>query len=273
MLVTKDRPTEVFGLLQSLRTQTFKNWDIYIMDDRSGMRYDQYHFLNAMFNQLRLEGHKVFYMRSEVRLGVTKLRRKVIEIILEKGNGNMIARLDDDNLLNPDWLERLIKVLESGYDIASGLVPNTGNPLVKRSTKCVKPFMADIVLNDDGSIKEFGDDCGVLYLEDEIIPSPHFRSMGLMKREVCEKVKYEDNLGFCSFREEEFFSFRALVAGFKCAVDTGCIAYHMNTPSGGERTQEYYGNLQFNHELLNKFAKELFKKHGNFIEKYKEGFK
>lgn len=273
MLVTKDRPSEVGLLLQSLRTQTHKDWDIYIVDDRSGTRLDQHHFLISLFNRLKLEGHKVFYIRNEVRLGVTKLRRQTTEHILKHGTGELIARLDDDNLLNPDWLERLIKVIESGYDIACGLVPVCGSPLVKRSTKYVKPFIADIQLNEDGSIKYFGDDCGIEYLEDEIIPSPHFRSMGIMKREVCEKVKYEDNLGFCSFREEEFFSFRALVAGFKIGVDTGCIAYHINTPSGGERTKEYYEGLNFNHGLLNDFSKKLFAEHGDFIQKYKEVIK
>ena len=269
MLVTKDRPTEVGLLLQSLRTQTFKNWDIWIIDDRSGIRLDNYHFLVSLFNRLKLEGHKVNYICNDIRMGVTKLRRIMTEKILKEGTGNLIARLDDDNLLDPRWLERLINVINKGYDIASGLVPTLGYPVVKRSTKYVRPFIADIELDSDGSIKKFGDDCGVEYLEDEIIPSPHFRSMALMKREVLEKVKYEDNLGFCSFREEEFFSFRAILEGFKIGVDTGCIAYHLNTPSGGERTKEYYDNLKHNDELLSNFSKKLYKKHGDFIAEYK----
>lgn len=273
MLCTKDRPTEVALLIQSLRTQTHQDWDLWIMDDRSGIPLVQHHFLNAIINRLKLEGHMVVYIRNEIRYGVTKLRQKVVERILDEGHGEAILRLDDDNLLNPDYIERLVKVLDLGYDIASGLVPNCAIPFIKRETRFIKPFIADVVLDEQGNIKYFGDDCGCEYLEKEIIPSPHFRSMALIRRKVHEKVKYEDNIGFCSFREEEFFSFKALIEGFKIGVDTGAIAYHLQTPSGGERTPEFQNNLQYNHNLLNEFTKKLFIEKGNFIEKYKEQFK
>jgi GT2 family glycosyltransferase len=270
MIVSRDRPTEIALLLQSLRTQTHQDWDLWIMDDGSGLPYVQHHFIASIINRIKLENHIVTYWRNDIRYGVTKLRQKVVDRILEEGTGEAILRLDDDNLLESDYIERLIHVLSIGYDIASGVVPNVAIPFIKRDTKYVKPFIADIILNDDGSIKSFGDDCGMEYLEKEVIPSPHFRSMALIRREVHQKVKYEDNIGFCSFREEEFFSFRAITQGFKIGVDTGAIAYHLNTPSGGERTQEYINGLQRNRERLNELSKELFKNHGNFIQKYKD---
>lgn len=270
MICSKDRPTEIAILLQSLRTQTHQDWDLWVMDDGSGLPYMQHHFLSSIINRMKLENHIVTYCRNDIRYGVTKLRQKVVDRILEEGHGEAILRLDDDNILQPDYIERLVNVLESGYDIASGLVPHLAIPFIKRETKYVKPFIADITLNEDGSIKSFGDDCGMEYIEKEIIPSPHFRSMALIRRKVHEKVKYEDNLGFCSFREEEFFNFRALVEGFRIGVDTGAIAYHLQTPSGGERTNEFQNGLQFNHNRLNDFSKELFKKHGDFIKKYHE---
>lgn len=273
MICSKDRPTELALLLQSLRTQTHKDWDLFIMDDGSGLPYVQHSFISSIINRIKLENHIVTYWRNEIRYGVTKLRQKVVDKILKEGHGEAILRLDDDNLLESDYIERLEKVLDSGYDIASGLVPHVAIPFIKRETRFVKPFIADILLNEDGSIKSFGDDCGMEYIEKEIIPSPHFRSMALIRRIVHEKVRYEETLGFCSFREEEFFSFKALVEGFKIGVDTGAIAYHLNTPSGGERTNEYQNGLVFNHNRLNDFSKELFKEHGNFIEKYKEQFK
>jgi len=273
MVVSIDRPTEIALLLQSLRTQTHKEWDLYIMDDRSGVPYPNHHFIISLINRIKLEGHHVTVWRNDIRYGVTKLRQKVVDKIMEEGKGEAILRLDDDNILEPDYIERLVNVLNQGYDIASGLVPHIAIPFIKRETRFVKPFIADIILNEDGSIKSFGDDCGCEYIEKEIIPSPHFRSMALIRKKVHEKVKYEDNLGFCSFREEEFFSFKAIIEGFKIGVDTGAIAYHLCTPSGGERTPEFQNNLQYNHNRLNEFTKELFKKHGDFISKYKEQFK
>jgi len=273
MICTKDRPTEVALLLQSLRTQTFQNWDLYIYDDRSGVPIQNYNFIQAMVNRLKLENHCVFIWRNDLPLGVTRLRQIMVERILEVGTGDLILRLDDDNLPEPDYIERLVKCIDMGYDIASGLVPHCAIPFIKQETKFVKPFISDVRLNDKGEIIYFGDDCGMEYIEKEIIPSVNFRSMALIKKEVHQKVKYEDNLGFCSFREEQFFSFRAILEGFHIVVDTGAIAWHLNTPSGGERTQQYYDGLQQNHELLNKFCQKIYKEKGDFLEEYRKKFK
>ena len=273
MLCTKDRPSEVALLLQSLRTQTFQDFDIFIMDDRSGMPIQQYHFLTTIIHQMKLENHNIIVWRNDIPYGVTRLRQIVVDKILDYSDGNAILRLDDDNLLEPDYIERLVKCLDMGYDIASGLVPPCGTPFIKRHTKYVKPFISDIRLNENGEIIYFGDECGYQYIEKEVIPSPSFRSMALIKREVHEKVKYEDNIGFCSFREEQFFSFRALLEGFRICVDTGAVALHLNTPSGGERTQSYYDGLQKNHEILNRLCQKWFKEHGDFLENYRRKFK
>ena len=269
MICSKDRPTEIGILLQSLRTQTFKNFSILIVDDRSGIPYTSHHFFMSIVNRMKLEGNKITIHRNDIRHGVTKLRKLTMEKIM-KLNGDLVLRLDDDNILEPDYIEELIKVIDSGYDIASGVVPVCGSSSIKRSTKFVKPLISDVKLNDKNEIIYFGDDCGMEYLEREIIPSPNFRSMALIKKEVHQVVEYEDNLGFCSFREEQFFSFRAILKGFKIAVNTGAIAYHLNTPSGGERTQEYYSNLDNNSKLLNEFCK---KQDGDFLQKYRDQFK
>jgi len=273
MIVSKDRPSEIGLLLQSLRTQTYNFNNIFIYDDRSGVPYQNYHFIQCIINQLKLEGHNVIIWRNEIPLGVTRLRQQMVDKIMEYSDFDSLLRLDDDNLLEPDYIERLVKCLEQGYDIASGLVPVCGNAFIKRETKFVKPFISDVRLNEKGEIIYFGDDCGMEYMEKEIIPSVNFRSMALIRRKVHEKVKYEDNLGFCSFREEQFFSFRAVLEGFKICVDTGAIALHLNCPSGGERTQSYYNGLQKNNEILNKFCQKIYKKKGDFLEKYRKKFK
>ena len=273
MICTKDRPSELALLLKSLRTQTFQNFDIYIYDDRSGIPITQHHFMQQVLNRIKLENHIVTILRNDIPYGVTRLRRKMADKITEIGEGDCILRLDDDNLLEPNYIERLVETIEAGYDIASGVVPVCGIPIMKRNTKFVKPFISDVKLNENGDIIYFGDDCGMEYMEKEIIPSVNFRSMALMKKDVHKKVKYEDNLGFCSFREEQWFSFRAVLEGFKICVDTGAIAFHLQTPSGGERTPEYQQGLQTNHELLGRFTQKIFAEKGDFLEKYREQFK
>lgn len=270
MICTKDRPTELAMLLQSLRTQTFQDFDVYIFDDRSGVPIQNFHFMQMIVNRMKLENHVVTIWRNNIPYGVTRLRKIMADKIMEVGTGNCILRLDDDNLLQPDYIERLIKVLDAGYDIASGVVPACGYSFIKRDSKYVEPFISDVKLNDKGEIVYFGDDCGMEYLDNKIIPSVNFRSMALIKKEVHKDVSYEDNLGFCSYREEQWFSFRALLKGYKIGVDTGAVAYHLMTPSGGERTNEYTTGLQNNHNLLNEFCKKTFKEKGDFLEVYRK---
>ena len=272
MIVTKDRPTEVALLLQSLRTQTHKNFDVYIMDDRSGTPMMSYHFLVTLINQMKLEGNKIIYWRNEIPYGVQRLRRITADRILVEGNGESLMMLDDDNLIEPDFFERLQNCINNGWDIASGLVPRTGIPFIKRDTKFVKPFISDVKLTKEGRVESFGDDCGQEFLQKEVIPSVNFRSMCLIKKEVLKKVKFEENLGFCSFRGEQFFSFRAILEGFKLCVDTGAIAYHLQTPSGGCTAPNYSECVGLDEQTFRKWVKKMFKKHGNFIKKYKEGF-
>jgi glycosyltransferase involved in cell wall biosynthesis len=269
-ICSKDRPTELFGLLQSLRTQTHQNWNLYIMDDRSGVPIQNHSFIQSIINRLKLENHIVTIWRNEIPLGVTRLRQMVVNKIMDVGNENTYARMDDDKLLNPDFLERLCNALEQGYDIAGCLVPHCAVPFIKRENKYVKPFISDVKLNERGEIVYFGDDCGMEYMEKEIIPSVNFRSMALIKKDVHRKIKYEDNLGFCSFREEQWFSFKAILEGFKICVDTGAIAYHLATPSGGERTQQYSNGLQTNHELLSRFTQKIYAEKGDFLQQYKD---
>jgi len=268
MIVSKDRANEICLLLQSLRTQTFKNFDIFIYDDRSQQPYFNNYNLMSIVNRMKIENHNIEIIRNEINYGVTRLRQIAVDKLLKDSKGDLILRLDDDNLLEPDFVERLVKTIDSGYDIASCIVPVLGAPDMKRDTKFVKPFIMDIQLDKEGNIIYFADDCGYSYVQKEIIPTQSFRSMALMKKEVHKNVQYPLSLGNCSFREEQFFSFLAVIKGYKLAVDTGAIAYHINVPSGGERTQQYYGNIQQNHVRLNELSKELFKQYGNWIEKY-----
>ena len=54
-IATKDRHSEVFGLLQSLRTQTIQNFDIILLDDCSGTPLTYAHFLSSLISRMKLE--------------------------------------------------------------------------------------------------------------------------------------------------------------------------------------------------------------------------
>ncbi len=258
LINVRDRPTEIALLLQSLRTQTYSDFDIYILDDCSGTPLTNYHFFNCVMNRLKIEGHKVFMKKTEFTHGVSRARHAIAEWALEK-NYKYFLRVDDDVVLEPDYLERLHKVLlDFPYDIASGVtVPMQVIPF-KRNPRFLNGIVNRVILDKGGAYIMNGDDCGMEYTATgvtNILPAHHFRSCALIKREVHEQVKYyPTKLSHHGFREEQIFSYRALMKGFKIGIDLNAINYHQMTPSGGERPTA--NMVPFNQEILEEFTKE-----------------
>lgn len=256
MVAVRDRPTEVAMLLESLCYQTYTNFDIFIRDDAGGTPLQTYHFFNCITNLLRMKGFKVYMNRNDFGLGVSKNRQKLVEDTQTKGKYKYLARVDDDVVLEPDFLERLIKVIEQGYDIASGVTPVMVAPSFIRGVDHLE-IGNQVVLDNEGNYIFNGDDFGYQYTDEKIIPAHHFRSSALYKAEIREKVNYTPTkLSKHGFREEQLFSFKALMEGYKIGVDLGAIAWHQMTPSGGERFPEQNELVIFNENILREWTKE-----------------
>lgn len=264
---TRDRPTELYGLLNSLRVQTYKKFDIMIIDDAGGNPIMNYYFIPYTMNRLKIEGHNVIYIRNEYNKGVSGIRQQAVEEGLKYKQYKYFLRIDDDSICEPNYIEELFKVIEAGYDIASGVVPPFAHPEVKREIKFVEPIIGECKLNSTGDLIINQDDCGSLYVEHKILPSHHFRSCALFKREVFESgVNYISRLSKNGFREEQLISFKAIIKGFTIGCNTGAICWHLLTPSGGER--DTMNLCQFNQTIMETNIKQMFEEHGDFITKY-----
>lgn len=255
LINTKDRPSEVALLIQSLRTQTVQDFDIFILDDMGGTPLTNYHFFNCLIMRLKQEGHKVFMKKTDFPHGVSRARQAIVDWALEKGY-EYFCRVDDDVVLEPDYLERLFKVLEKGYDLASGVTVSF-NPGIRRDPKYLKGIVNRVILDEQGNYIMNGDDCGMEYTESVILPAHHFRSCALYKSKIHKKANYlPTKLSMHGFREEQIFSYRILMAGFKIGVDTGAVNYHQMTPSGGERPTT--NMTPFNQKMFEEFTKENY---------------
>jgi len=267
-IISKNREPYLYGLLLSLKYQTHKNFDVYILDDGSQMPLQNNHYLMTLIQRLKFEGHRVELIRQDRSQGIVKSRQKLVEHTLENGTGEAILRLDDDTFLEDNYIENLVNVLEMGYDIASGITPPAGNPLMERDIDFVSPVINRCVLDNEGNFIINSDDCGHSYYNNKVLLADHFRSAALIKKEVHKVIAYEEVFTNCGFREEQFFSFRAILAGFKIGVDTGAIMWHCLAPSGGDRKQEYQNLALENQKMLNRYTRKWYKENGDFIEKY-----
>ena len=81
----KDRPTELALLLQSLRTQTETNFDIFILDDGSSTLLTNYSFFAAIISRMRHDGHRIQLIRNNISKGVSLSRQQLIDTILTEG--------------------------------------------------------------------------------------------------------------------------------------------------------------------------------------------
>lgn len=268
-IATRDRPSELALLLESLRKQTYQDFDIFILEDCSGTPLQNYHFINCVIHRLQQEGHNVEVKRTPFNYGVSKSRQELVEWSMKENNNPLILRVDDDILLEADYIEKLFDTLKQGWDLVSGITPPALSIPLSRETKFVKPIINEVQLNEKGEFIRNCDDCGCLYLEDEIIPTHHFRSCALYKKEIHEAgVNYKSNLSKHGFREEEIFSFKCMMKGFKMAVRTGAVVQHLLTPGGGERFSNSQDLINLNEEILVDWVKEQYKNHGNFITEY-----
>ena len=264
-IATRDRPSELGILLQSLRTQTYKEWDLVIVDDGT-MNIMATAYIPLLLNRMKMEGHCVNIIKNDLHIGVCHCRNLAVE--KDYFDNDYIARLDDDVIIEHDYLEKLIKVINAGYDIASGVTPGMSYPTIERKTSHVKQFINKKEFDKEGTLTRHDDECAYGYEEETITPTHEFRSNALMKKEVANKISYPDNLSPVGFREEGFFSTKAIIEGYKIGVITSAIAWHFQTPSGGCKHPDYGGKVQSDNNYFVKWNKQLFVKHGDFLKKY-----
>ena len=78
-IATRDRTSELALLLQSLREQTFQDWDLVIVDGSKPKPFWEYcKFLNDLVTRIKCEGHGVQLLRDD-GIGVCQARNKMLE--------------------------------------------------------------------------------------------------------------------------------------------------------------------------------------------------
>ena len=154
----------------------------------------------------------------------------------------MFVRIDDDSVLESDYLERLVNLWNHLQEkkmkvgAVGGIVPTMGTPRFSRDT----PQIFNRLEFSSNTKFTMGDDGGYSYEQKSYVPSHHLRSSFLFSRKAAaEAGNHPEHLGLTGFREETVLSFKMLMKGYKLYTDTGAVAWHNRASTGGTKTADY----------------------------------
>ena len=94
---TFNRAHFISDAIESVLKQTYENWELIILDDCSTDETEK--IVNCLVGDIR-----IIYMKNEKNLGISKCRNKLLEL----ATGDFIGHLDDDDILYPNAIEKVM---------------------------------------------------------------------------------------------------------------------------------------------------------------------
>ena len=237
----KDRPVELALLLQSLLNQTFQNFSVLLVND-----CQENDFLNknstvqGLLKLLESGGAPV-----TIVAGDHKGPQYCGQQILENAAAELIFRLDDDVVLLPDCLQKLLAVLTAGYDAVGPIYLDPRREMRDQSIPA-GTSRQDLIKMGRIYWKEDLFLSGILQVNllptEEPVPVEHLNSGFLYRKAAAQRAGgYFLGYSVVGHREETDISYRMFRSGAKLAVAPAARAYHFHPAYGGIR--ETKGNL------------------------------
>lgn len=109
LIPTYRRKTGLAIVLTSLLGQTFHDFDVIISDQTQEESYLDSVEITTLVQALRWHGHRVALYRHLPRRGLAEHR----QFLLEQSSAPYVHYLDDDVLLDPPVMERMLRVLQA----------------------------------------------------------------------------------------------------------------------------------------------------------------
>lgn len=214
---TKDRYDSLAQALLSLALQSTKDFDLLIFDDadipKDLRTIPVFQNIFQLLNDYKI-GWQVIFGR---KLGQHYNHQQAQEI----AKTPWLFRFDDDEILEPDVLEKLLYWTKDDVGAVAGLVlPPAPLPV---------PGDAANVISDLNrpNIQWFKHP----YVR--TIEVDHLHSTFLYRRGL---VDYELSLSPAAHREETLFTYEFKRKGYKLLVDTSAVTWHFREPHGGIRS-------------------------------------
>ncbi|HRG53753.1 MAG TPA: glycosyltransferase [Bacteroidia bacterium] len=194
-----NRPVEIQELLESLTEQTFKAFEVIIVEDGSTVKCD--HICDTFKNKLDL----TYYYKNNSGPGQSR------NYGFEKATGNYCIFLDSDCVIPPQYMEHVINALNNQYVDAFG-GPDQAHINFTILQKAINYSMTSFFTT--GGIRGNSEKLDKFY--------PRSFNMGY------SRTVFETTTGFSKMRfgEDIDMSIRILAAGFKTQLIKEAFVYH-----------------------------------------------
>lgn len=219
---TKNRYfTTLPNLLISIALQTVKPQRLIIYDDGEHKDLRKESLYQNIFSMLQQNG---IAWNVEFGKGIGQVANHQRSI--EDADTEWIWRVDDDNVVEPDCLEKLFSNVTDGVGAVGGLVLDpkfnyqTRNPLASNNIEDIY-YGLNIQWYQWKGIEEVD----------------HLYSTFIFRREAAKQIGgYCRDLSMIGHREETIFTHSLVRAGWKLLVDSSAVTWHMRDSQGGIRS-------------------------------------
>ncbi len=227
--------------LQSLRLQTFKAFDVVVVDD--GSRDESLRMLADEFPEVRVAGW------SENR-GITAAFNECVR----QCRGEMLALLNNDMEVDTGWLESLHAALQADQTI--GACASKILFIDRRTINAVGDFYRKDGIPGNRGVHEI--DQGQ-YDQPELVFGPS-AGAALYRRQLFDEVGLFDErfVGYC---EDVDWNFRMQLAGYRCMYVPSAIAYHWGSATGGGVLASYRCGRNFINVVVKDMPGSVLRKH------------
>ncbi len=247
---TRNREDYLIKLLESLKKQTFKNWDLIICNDSVDFGTD---VLNKI-KEIRKK-HNVKILKGHKR-GPAKAH----DMMFRKAKTEWIFRIDDDNTLDEKCLETLVKESKNMENVVA-IAPLVLSPFKSVNEQTVVDFDPPKVVIEDflsaASLQQY------IWNKSPVLTKvEHLHSCFMYRKSLAEKVGgfiYNENKdSIVSYGEETIFSYKLFKLGYNLLVCKNAKTFHYLAENGGTRDNSsvYNQNRLIDFEI---FKKEIQK--------------
>lgn len=165
---------------------------------------------------------------------------KAANIGVENSRGGYIALLNNDVIVAPDWLNKLVSVLEHDRNVAA-VCPRKRSLLMDQILDgCGGAFN---ILGQGWDRGESEVDVGQFSDYDEVTHPPG--AIFLTRKKVIDEIGFLLNPDFFMLIDDVDFGFRCWKAGYKVVYTPNCVVYHARSPTlGGLNERNLYPNTK-----------------------------